>query len=119
MKISLLLGTGHYPSSIYLDESDFSKNLTLFLTNLISCQIRRGFLLCKVVAGSTVGRPRRSRSRGTGRCASASFARTALGHGMERVSDLPSWWIQAFLIGGETLSRRLGALSRKLGLNRN
>ena len=84
MEISLFLGTGHYQSLMYLEESDFSKNLTLFLTILISWRIRRGFLLCKVIKGSTVGRLRRSRSRGTGRCASESSARTALGPEMER-----------------------------------
>ena len=84
MEISLFLIMGHYQSSIYLEESDFSKNLTLFLIILISWQIRRGFLLCKVATGSTVGRLRRPRSRGTGRCASESSARMARGPGMAR-----------------------------------
>ena len=119
MEISLFLIMGHYQSLIYLEENDFSKNLTLFLTILISWQIRRGFRIWKVARESTAGRPRRSRFLGTGRCASASFERTVLGQGMERVSDLPSWWTQAFLIGGAILCRKLGTLSRKLYLNQN
>ena len=85
IEISLFLIMGHYQSSIYLEENDFSKNLTLFLTILISWQIRRGFLLCKVVPVSTGRKLLRTHSRGKDRCVNEFSARMARGPATVRV----------------------------------